>query len=98
MSKQKTTERIAINGYDWEIKTSKYKNEVACYALACKISYEAGYRSISFMMYEDPYIKLHEVEGRAIEKTITAVHEAGLAEFDRRVKDNTLPYRKIKAA
>ncbi len=80
----------SINKYDWLISTYKGNNgQIVCNAQACEET-ETGF---SFVIFQDPLIKLYQAKGRATEKAIKEVHEMGLNHFDKLIASDDLPYR-----
>ncbi|PKV50862.1 hypothetical protein ATE84_2930 [Aquimarina sp. MAR_2010_214] len=79
-----------INGYDWEISTYKWdKKGLVCMAQACQKT-EFG---TTFVIFQDPSIKLYQVQGRGTEKAIKETHEMGLLAFDKLIASGELPHR-----
>ena len=77
-----------INGYDWLITTSKWDRKgLICNAQACQET-EHGF---TFTIFQDPSIKLYQVEQRGTEKTIETAHKMGLLQFDKLVASGELP-------
>lgn len=77
-----------INGYDWLISTSKWDNKgLICNAQACQET-EHGF---TFVIFQDPSVRLYQVEQRGTVKAIEAAHKMGLIQFDKLVASGELP-------
>ena len=76
------TQVTDVKGYDWEISTFKGSNKkLVCVAQAGKFKQENGYNSFSFMLFQDPMLRLANSDARASEKSIAELHAKGLEEF-----------------
>lgn len=81
-----------VNGYDWQISTSKGQDGIRSTALAG--SYEAGnngFSSFKWVMFEDPCVVLHTSSKRGTEKAIKEAHQIGLLKFDELRESSQLP-------
>ena len=76
----KTTVK-SVKGYDWEILTFKTSKTITTIAQAGKNKDENGYSSFSFVLFQDPRIKLRQVTERCTEKTVSDSHTKALKEF-----------------
>jgi len=72
-----------FKGYDWDITTIKnYNGDLSTTAQGGKNKKEDGYSSFSFMMFQDPNIRLKSSRpARVTDKVVSAQHEEALKEF-----------------
>ncbi len=71
-----------ILGYDWNITTLKMDSgNISCTAQAGTLKDNDGYESFSFIMFQDPLIRLVQEKRRATDKAVEEIHEKGLAKF-----------------
>ncbi len=81
-----------INDYDWRISTYKNDNgQIVSSAQACQET-EHGF---TYVIFQDPSVKLCQVKKRATEKAIKEAHEMGLIEFDKLIASGELPSREL---
>ncbi len=91
--KAKTTVKNTL-GYDWNISTLKMSSgKISCTAQAGKLETSDGFESFSFIIFQDPSIRLYEEKRRATEVAVEEIHDKGLAKFTELLNAGTIPSR-----
>jgi nicotinamidase-related amidase len=93
----KLTTMPDVNGYDWQIRTSKnYKGVIQTYAQAGFIEKGEGYSSFGYELYGSPNIILYtSTATRATEKALDECHKNGLRAFEIKKNSGELPVNKV---
>ena len=78
-----------FKGFDWDITTIKTsRGDLVTSAQGGKSKDEGGYKSFSFMMFQDPNIRLKVSRpARVTDKVVSAQHEEALKEFKERQEE-----------
>ncbi|WP_281989296.1 hypothetical protein [Aquimarina aggregata] len=86
-----------ILGYDWNITTLKMSSgKISCTAQAGTLKDNDGYESFSFILFQDPLIRLYDEKRRATEKAVEEVHDKGLAKFTELLQSGKITSRDEK--
>ena len=88
-----------INGYDWEIRTTKNKekNLIVCKAQGGQLQEHDGYDTFAYVIFKDPTIKLDISIGRCTENNIAHTHSEGLKMFQERYEAGRIPTKPVEA-
>jgi len=75
-----------FKGFDWEITTIKnFKGDLVTIAQAGKSEDKGGYQSFTFMVFQDPSIRLKSSRPpRVTDKVVTAQHEEAMKDWKER--------------
>lgn len=82
---------LDLNGYDWQITTSKGNKGLHSTAQAGCSHDEGDYRTFKFQLFSDPNITLVQSDKRCTEKMIKDLHATALIIFDQKVTAGELP-------
>ena len=82
---------LDVNGYDWQIRTSKGSKGLNSIAQAGSSHVEEKFSTFNFAMFSDPSITLAKSEKRCTEKTIKEMHALALIIFDQKLEAGELP-------
>ena len=78
-----------VGNKDWKITTLKRSDgSISTVAQAGKMGSGEGYTTFSFMMYQDPSVRLNSVKARATSKKVGDVHSDGLEKFEKYINEN----------
>ncbi len=81
-----------VLGYDWNISTFKASSgNISCTAQGGKQEVKDGFESFSFMMFEDPLIRLYQEKRRATQNAVEEIHDKGLAKFTELLNAGKIP-------
>jgi len=74
---------ISVNGKDWQITTLKRSNGlISTVAQSGKLTIKDGVSIFSFVIFQDPIVRLNSVKSRATIKTVGDIHTDGLEKFE----------------